>query len=264
MNSLISINSKFMILNPKELIELILDSKYTKGVEIFINFENEFQRKYLDDLVFELGKNNLILQIHGDVELDYNTQIEYMKQLEKYSDYLGYPIVVTLHTIYDDDKEESLEKSMIYLSDIIDNIDNNKIIICLENLNDAIGTFRLGKEDITKSILNNDRLYFTYDIGHEIADFGDLINLNSYLIEEIRNIHIHSNDDKGNDHCPIYKNDAHWNDIIKGLIFLINNKYQYNIVYEYGLEYCHGETTKEKIVDYLNSIDFVSQKYGSE
>lgn len=62
---------------------------------------------------------------------------------------------------------------------------------------------------------------------------------------------------------PIYKNDKHWNEIIKGLTFLIINDYKYNIVYEYGLEYCNGETIEEKIIDYLKSIDIVSEKYNN-
>ena len=263
MKSLISVNSKFMVLNPSELVSLILESKYTKGIELYIDYDNDFQKKYLEDLVFELKKNNLILQIHGNSEINFDDQLEYMRLLETYSDYLGYPIIVTLHTIYDDDKEESIRKTRDYIGDLINKINNNKIIIALENLNDAKDLIRLGKEEITKTILNDDRLYFTYDIGHEIMDYGLITNVDNYLIEELRNIHIHSNDNKGNDHMPIYKNDIHWNNISKALIYLINNKYKYNIVYEYALEFCRGETTKERIIDYLNSIDFVSEKYSN-
>ena len=65
---------------------------------------------------------------------------------------------------------------------------------------------------------------------------------------------------RGVDHMPIYKNDIHWNEIVKGLYFLIINNYKYNIVFEYGLEYCNGDTVKEKVIDYLNSIDYVSSR----
>lgn len=91
----------------------------------------------MDDLVFELKKNNLILQIHGDIEIDFVKQLEYVKRLEKYSDYLGYSIVLTLHTIYDDNEEISKSKTIEYLSNLISAIDNRKIIVCLDNLNDA-------------------------------------------------------------------------------------------------------------------------------
>ena len=244
MKSLISVNKKFMELNPKELVELILEHKYTKGIEIYINYFEEDERKYLDDLVYEIKKNDLILQIHGEVELPFDTQLEYMKLIEKYAEYLEYPIVVTLHSIYDDDKE---------LSD--------KIIISMENLDDSRNLDRLEKEMITPLILNDEKIYFTYDIGHELNDYGNTTNLNEYLIKEIKNIHLHTHTAlKG--HQPIYENDKYWNDIMKSLIYLINNNYEGNIVYEYDLYDCIGDTIPEKINDYLRSIDIVSEKYN--
>ena len=261
MNSLISINNKFMSVNPKRLVELIKTTKYVKGVEIYID-NSEEQIKYLDDLVFELKRNNLILQVHGNVLLDFDKQLKYIKKLENYSDILGYQIVLTLHTIYDENINVSLTKTLEYISNLINSIDNNKVIICLENLNDTKEFIRLGKEEIRKIVLNDEKLYFTYDIGHEIIDYGKITNLDKYMIEDIRNIHIHSNDNKGNDHMPIYKNDIHWNEIIKGLTFLILNNYKYNIVYEYDLYCCYGQTIEEKIKDYLNSIDYISERYN--
>ena len=56
MKSLISVNYKFMSLTPKYLVELILESKYTKGIEMYINYDKEEERKYLDDLVIELKR----------------------------------------------------------------------------------------------------------------------------------------------------------------------------------------------------------------
>ena len=263
MKSLISINYKFMSISPKDINEMINNSKYTKGVEANIDYNKKGEVEYLDNLVFELKRNNLILQIHGDVSLDYDKQIEYLKKLEGYSDYLGYPIVVTLHTIYDEDMHASLKKTLEYISNLIKNIDSTKVIICLENLNDARGFIRLDKHDIRETVLNDEKLYFTYDIGHEIADYGKITDLDVYMIDEIRNVHIHSNDNRGNDHMPIYKKDVHWNEIMKGIEFLIINKYKYNIVYEYALENCNGETIEEKITDYLNSIDMISEKYNN-
>lgn len=125
-------------------------------------------------------------------------------------------------------------------------IDNRKVIICLENLNNDSGLIRLDKQEIKTTVLNDEILYFTYDIGHEIADYGKIIDLDKCMVEDIRNVHIHSNNNKGIDHMPIYKNDVNWNEIMKGLSFLIFNKYKYNIVYEYELEHCNGNTVEEK------------------
>ena len=256
MRSLISINFKFMDVTPKRLVELINNTKSVKGVEVNININSSFELKYLEDLVFELKRNNLILQIHANIEDPIEDQLKYIKKLEEYSDYLGYPIVVTFHTIYDEDKEISINKTIDYLS----KINSNKIIICLENLNDIRGYIRIGKDEIRTTILNGERIYFTYDIGHELYDGGDLTNLDEYMIEDIRNIHIHSND-RVEDHRPIYKNDMYWNELMKVLEFLINKNYKYNIVYEYDLYDCKGNESEDKIIDYLESIDLVSEKY---
>ena len=262
MNSLISINNKFMDISPKDLVSMILNFKYTKGVEVYINPNEEKELKYLEGLVFELRKNSLILQIHGEIELDYATQIKYMNRLERYSDELNMPIIVTFHTLFDDDKSESINKTIDYLSSLYKDIDNNKIIISLENLNDIRGYDRIGKDEIKNTILNDEGIYFTYDIGHEISNFGNITDIDSYLIDDIRNVHLHSIDEVGNDHKPIYNDDLYWNEIIKAIAFLILCGYKYNIVYEYGIEYCKGNTLEDKVKDYLSSIDLVSERYG--
>ena len=261
MNSLISVNYKFMELSPKELVSLVLEYKYTKGIEIYVDNNKENELKYLDDLVYELKRNNLILQVHAEVSLDYNKQLNFMKKLEEYSSYLEKPIVVTFHSIYDDNKNESVDKTVDYLSRLVKDINTNKLIICLENLNCLNGLDRLNKEDIRPTVLNDEKIYFTYDIGHEMAGFSNYTNIDKYMLEDIRNVHIHTIDETMLDHKPIYLNDKHWNEIIKALIFLEVNNYKYNIVFEYGLDYCYGTTTVEKIRDYLKSIDEVSKRY---
>ena len=262
MNSLMSINFKFMELSPKELIELVLESKYCKGVELCIDNDSPIEEKYLDELIHEIQRNNLILQIHGDSRLSIEEQVKYFKQLENYSDILGYPINITLHSIYDEDREKSIKLTTDYFNELLDNTNTDKLVICLENLNDDGPMDRLEKETIEPIILNDDRLFMTYDIGHEIADWGNVTDVNGYLLSEIRNIHIHTYSEAGIDHQPIYRDSLHWQEVLKGLLFLINSDYKYNVVYEYDLYECHGDTTRDKIKDYLNSIDLVSERYG--
>ena len=262
MNSLMSINFKFMELSPKELIELVLESKYCKGVELCIDNDSHIEEKYLDELIHEIQRNNLILQIHGDSRLSIEEQVKYFKQLENYSDILGYPINITLHSIYDEDREKSIKLTTDYFNELLDNTNTDKLVICLENLNDDGPMDRLEKETIEPIILNDDRLFMTYDIGHEIADWGNVTDVNGYLLSEIRNIHIHTYSEAGIDHQPIYRDSLHWQEVLKGLLFLINSDYKYNVVYEYDLYECHGDTTRDKIKDYLNSIDLVSERYG--
>lgn len=261
MNSLISFNNKFISLKPSEIAELIIKSKYTKGLEIYLDFFNELEKDYLARLVFEIKKNNLILQIHGEIELDFDKQLKYMKELESYSDYLGYPIIVTFHSILNEDQETSIRKTTDYIENLSAKVDNNKIIISIENLNDMYGIDRLEKEKIKTIILNNENVYFTYDIGHELIDFSFNTNLDNYMIEEIRNVHIHSFDLSKRDHMPIYKNDKYWNEVIKAITYLKTINYKYNIVFEYDLDRCYGNTIKEKVEDYLKSIDLISEHF---
>ena len=154
----------------------------------------------------------------------------------------------------------SIKKTQDYLNQLIPETNHDKIIICVENLNDFYKIDRPEKEMIEKLIINNNNVYFTYDVGHEIVDYGLITNLNPPMLFKIKNIHIHSHTASGIDHQPIYKKDKYWNEIMKGIIFLINNDYQGNIVFEYDLYKCHGETIEEKIQDYLKSIDMISEK----
>ena len=259
MNSLISLNFKYMSISPKELVSIIASSKYTKGAEMYIDFREENELKYLDDFVYELKKNDLILQIHGEAHRDVEEQINFIKRIEGYSDYLNKPIVFTLHPLYDEDKNIALDKTLEYLTKLLEYTNSNKVIISLENLDDNKDKDRLGREDINELILNNENIFFTYDMGHELIEFGEITLLDEYLTSKIRNIHIHTNSN-GQGHMPIYKDDVNWNSIIKALLFLKTSNYKYNIVFEYGIDYCKGNTLKEKVIDYLESIDYISER----
>lgn len=266
MKSLISINAKFMSLTPKDLIELLKTSNYIKGLEVYIdngdndyNLSREYQLDYLDKLIYELKRNNMVLQIHGDAELESEKQIEFINKIEKYSDYLEYPIIFTLHTKLIENPDESLVKTTDYIEELLNYIDIKKVIICIENLNDYDGINRLEKEYIEPLILNNEKVYFTYDIGHEIYDFGEITNLDKYMIDEIKNVHIHTFDPSKEDHLPIYRNDINWNEIIKAITYLKTINYTGNIVFEYDLNMCIGNSVEERIINYIKSIDLISE-----
>lgn len=137
MKALMSINQKFMEYSPKELITLIKEkSKYTAGFEIYIDFNNSNHLLYLHELVFQCKKNNLYLQIHGNSKLSIDKQLEFMNLLENISDDLGYRISVVLHSLPANSLEESINLTTEYLNELTKKIDNNKIILSLENLND--------------------------------------------------------------------------------------------------------------------------------
>ncbi len=264
MKTIMSINKKFTDLNPNQLINLVSDnSKYVDGYEISINFDDESQVKYLCDLAFLCCKNNLHFQVHGNSSLNIDKQVEFFEMLYPLSDMLGYKINVVLHSINSDNKEDSIRKTIDYLEELEDRIDNNKCVISLENLNDDFGFDRLNLNDIKPIVMNNENIYCTYDVGHVYADYDNAINVDKEMIELITNVHIHTHNNvysNGFDHKPIYKDDTYWNDIIKTITLLKINKYDGPIVFEYDLYACNGEKLTDKIIDYAKSIDFVAER----
>lgn len=260
MKAIFAINKKFMDYTPLELITLIKNnSKYVDGFEIYIDYKNEFELKYLYDFAYCCKQNNYHFQVHGDSNLSVNDQIEFLKMLEGIYDMLNYKIHVVLHSI-----NNSVIDTTNYLNEVIDNINNSKLIISLENLNDSTRRQRLDVNDITPIIANDERLFLTYDVGHVMIEYNDVLDMNPNLVPLISNIHIHSLDYsycEGFDHKPIFKGDMNWNKIIKFILFLKNNNYDDSIVFEYDLFSCPGDTIEERIISYCNSIDYVAERF---
>ena len=266
MKSIISINRKFMGYTPYELINLIKqNSKYVDGFEISINYHNEQEFEYLKELANYCKINNLHFQVHGNSSLSIEEQITFLKMLENISDYLEYKINVVLHSIKADTNEESIKLTTEYLTEVVNQIDNNKLIISLENLNDIPEEDRLNIKDVMPIVANDERIFLTYDIGHELDDFNNEVGFDSSLIPLLSNVHIHTMSydlyHDGFDHNPIFKHDINWNILLKAILFLKNNNYDKSIVFEYDLNVCPGDTVEEKIISYCKSIDFVSERF---
>ena len=264
MKCLMSINHKFMKYSPSELIDIIKKySIYVDGFEIFVNVHDDKEVNYLKKMTFECKKNNLHLQIHGNSSLNINEQESFFSILNEISDYLGYKINVVIHPLTSDSLSKSIEETIIYINKLLKIANLNKIIISLENLNDIDENDRLGKSEVIPIVANNDGVYFTYDIGHEIVNYGQLTNIDSSFISMISNVHIHTmrfDYSGGFDHKPIYKYDKYWNEIIKGLLFLKINNYDGSVVFEYDLYACYGSNLMEKIISYSKSIDYVAER----
>ncbi len=264
MKTLMSINKKFMEYTPKDLIDLIkINSVNVDGYEISINFDDINQVDYLNELAFVCHNNNLIFQVHGDSSLNIDKQVKFFEMLYPLSDMLGYKINVVLHSINVSSKNDSIKATTNYLEELSERIDNDRCIISLENLNDDMGVDRLDLNDIKNIIMNNEKIFCTYDIGHVLADFGDATIIDKDIFNLLSNVHIHTHNNEfsyGFDHKPIYKNDIYWNNIIKAISFLKVNKYDGTIVFEYDLYACRGNCLEDKIIDYAKSIDFVAER----
>lgn len=263
MKSIMSINRKFFKFSPSELYDLVGDYD-VDGFEISIDYDNHEEVEYLKELAFICNKNNLRFQVHGNSSLSIDKQLDFFEVLEGIYDFLGYKINVVLHSKPADTYEESVIITTDYLNELTSLCNNDKIVVSLENLNDIVNEDRLNKSDITPIVANNENIFMTYDIGHEIVEYGSVTNLNKNIIPLITNIHIHTiNYDyvDGFDHKPIFKNDMYWTEIMKGISFLKVNHYDGPIVFEYDVYCCPGNDLKEKIISYAKSMKFVSERF---
>lgn len=258
MISVISVNQKFQTVTPKELIGMINESKYCRGIEISLDPNNDFMMSYMEELVNLCKENNILFQVHGDSSLDMLTQRMFMDKLSRYSDFLGYTINVVMHSLTRDTLEEAIKDTEEYFSELLKYINPEKIRISVENLNDCEEIDRLDKNEMIPVMFNDERLFMTYDIGHEIADYGKITDINPLLVERISNIHIHSRSniyDEGFDHKPISDQKEEFEQVLKGILFLKSLDYDGPVVFEYDVYQCKGDIIKEQISDYLYSID---------
>lgn len=266
MKSIISINKKFMSYTPYELVKFVkINSKHIDGFEIYIDYKNKQELQYLQELSNICKKEKLYFQVHSDSSLTVEEQIEFIKVLENISDFLGYKINMVIHSVQALTSEESYRLTVDYITKISNTIDHSKIIISLENLNDIKDDDRLNIKDILPIIFNNENLFLTYDIGHDIVDYNNVTSLKQELIQYISNVHIHSTSYEiysgGFDHKPIFKDDKNWNTIIKAILYLKHNGYDNSVVFEYDLLVCPGNTIEEKLISYCKSIDYVSERF---
>ena len=264
MISVISINNKFKSISPSEIINKLVNSRFTKGIEICADPRDEEMMKYMDELVDLCRENNILFQVHGDSSLPLDIQKEYIDRLSNYSEKLGYTINVVLHTLTRETVEESLHDSQEYFGELLDYRDKNKIRLSIENLNDAPGIVRLDKQEMLPLMKNDTRLYMTYDIGHDIADYGNITDLDESLVKRISNVHLHQASsiyDRGYDHKPIDDESMYFEKVLKGILYLLHIDYSGPVTYEYDLYLCDGDTIKEKIDNYIYSIDDTTEHF---
>ena len=264
MISVISINKKFQTMEPKRLIEKLVNSKHTKGLEITVDPDDDFMMNYMEQLVNLCKENNIRFQVHGNSELDLDKQKEFYDLLSRYSDFLGYPINVVMHSLTRDTTEEEVSATQEYFSELLKVIDINKTVISVENLNDADGLIRLDKTEMIPILYNDERLCMTYDIGHELADYGNITDLNPLFINRITNIHLHARTkfyEDGYDHKPIDVNADTFQDVLKGILYLKHLSYDGPVTYEYDVYLCDGESLEEKVDNYIKSIDEATEHF---
>lgn len=257
MKILFSINQKVFDNSPQDIIWILkkYDVNHTvAGFEICFDIHNENHIRYVEEMAVLCKKNNYILQFHGDSNLDIKTQKQYLKILNHIAQIMETRMPVVLHPISSDTIEKMIEQSNLYFSKILNDIYRNhlKVSISIENLNSS-SVARLSKEYLKPILANNMDLNFTYDIGHEDAEYGKVIDLDPILIDRICNVHIHTFHNI-NDHLPIgVDSNREW---IKGLQYLKTIRFENTLVLEYDI-YKLGNNFDERIKNYIKGAEFL-------
>jgi adenylate kinase family enzyme len=168
---------------------------------------------------------------------------------------LGYTIDIVFHSKISININKSLENSICIFTQIFDYITNNNlnIRVSIENLNSIMNIIRLDKQKIIPILKEFDDLMFTYDIGHELIEKGNIIDLDQICIDRLINIHIHTFK-KGLDHQFIYKDDKNYKKIEKAFNYLKKLNYNGYYVFEYDLYKAKGKNVKDKINYYIKMI----------
>lgn len=259
MNLMLSINKKFYDVTPVELINIIKENdkkNIVAGFEFCLTDLNEKNLAYALELNYLCKLNNYLFQIHGNCDLNMGDQFKMMDFISTLSDN---KIKVVLHSLSGDNIEEEIKNSNLYFSELLNYIyeKHYKIEISIENLNSPI-ELRLNKGLILAILSNNEDLYFTYDVGHEIAEYGNITDLDQIMINKLCNIHIHTFKNV-NDHLPISIDEENKLKWVKALQYLKFIKYDKTLVLEYDIYQINGETLKEKIENYIEEVYFINE-----
>lgn len=264
MKILISINSKFFSKSPEQLIDLVANldkGKCVSGFEMCIDSSSEIELNYSKKFAELCKNNNYYLQIHGNSKLSLDKQFAFMDYCQTIAMTLDYSVNIVLHPLYVGTVEDSVVKTNEYFSEVIKYIYENKydINITIENLNSSKRE-RLNKEHILSILGNNEKLGFTYDIGHEIMDFGNIVDLDPILIEKLSNVHIHTHTNLI-DHMLIFKKDINKAQWVKGVLYLKSIDFDNTIVLEYDFFKILGDSYKERLKNYVESALLISQYF---
>lgn len=263
MKVLMSINYKFMSKSPKELIDIIKKQKsHFGGFEVCININNDNEVDYLRNLAFEAHRNNLILQMHGITLDEDDKNFKYLDIVSEVSNIMQSSINIVYHSIYNQIKEKSIEDSITFFNKVNSYIKQKKysIILSIENLNDLGEQDRLNKDDLIPILELIPDLKFTYDIGHELIDYGRITDLKEILLNRLINVHIHTFYNSY-DHqilTDVDKNKIQW---IKGITYLKIIGYDNTLVLEYDFNTFKYDSFEDKVIAYLKSIDLINEYF---
>ena len=261
MKLLLSINNKIFDQTPDTLIKRIEDVKEISGFEVYIDMTKDSEREYLRRLAHLCNERNLVLQIHACLinNDEIEDHINYYYEIETI---YNKPINVVNHPLESDNIYLAQEKTNIFFSKILNYIYEHKyrINLSIENINSMRHRMRLSKDYLIPILSNNQDSFFTYDVGHEIMEYGNLVDLSEIFIDRIINVHLHTFTAE-QEHLPIKKDSPNKLMWVKAINYLREIGYDGVITLEYDMNKI-GNNFDEKINGFIEEAKFMYQYIG--
>lgn len=262
MDIYISITPKFFV---RRAIDVIREFKQNdvnhviKGFELYFDFGIKEHVDYARDFAYLCAKEGYELQFHNDCVYDLERQKKYLEFISSLSFLFNKKkIPIVFHSVYGDDILENVRRTTEFMSDLLEYVYKEclNVILSLENLDDKNWAIRLDKSEMREIIYNNENLYFTYDIGNEIIEYGNITDVDYLLERRMINVHLHTFD-KYDKHVPIFSNDEHKLRWLKALTYLKLINYRGPICLEYEYNIIPGKNFEEKIHNTIISAEFI-------
>lgn len=263
MKLLLALNYKFVEKGAYPLVKFVEDNDLTKvvdGYEMMVDCKDEKEMSFLDELIHLAKEKDFIIQIHSSGYKDIVIQKEFLDKMEEYALFLERNLLIVYHPLSSDNKEDSLEDTNEMLGELLIYCykNNYHLTLSLENLEHRKKEVRLDKNEIIPVLYNNIDLKYTYDLGHEFRDYGQITDVDKLLLERLSNVHLFRNDiDKV--HLPLTDSDPDKNNWVKALLYLKQNGYDKSVVLEYDFYLMEGTTFDLKMLSYLKHASFIKE-----
>lgn len=269
MDIYVSISPKFFVRKPEVVLNEFKtkDKNYViKGFEIYFDFEKEDQLEFVNKFVYLCSEQGYAVQFHNDCINDTERQFRYLELISSYSKYFeNRRMPIVYHSVQGEDLFDNVKYTNIYISKLLNYayIKGLNVMLSMENLDDKSYAIRLDKNEMKSIIYNNEDLFFTYDIGNEIIEYGSITDVDYILEKRMINVHLHTFNAYEN-HLPIYPDDPNKLRWLKALTYLKLINYRGPVCLEYDYSCINGVTFEEKVLDIVKSANYVALHIDQE
>lgn len=264
MKILMSVNEHFINITPFHFFELVkqydIDNSLS-GFELCFDPEDKLHEQYLREFIDLAIKGKYLIQFHCRLK-DIEYQKRYLTYINNITELLGYKARIVYHPLRIEDVEEDIEETTTYMQQLLKYIEENSfnIELSIENLNSIYQLHRLDKSHLAPILEANKDLKFTFDIEHEISNYGKITDLDAVLAERLVNIHI-STFNYIREHQSLNDSDENKQKWIKALVFLKDIGYDNTISMEYDFPTMYGENDDEKLINFIKGAKYLNEYF---